>query len=662
MTDPTLQDKYNNFFTEACGKPHGFYAESHYRRGDIDVKPPYSKDHYDYYRPDDAIPEGRNQQEQQKIMAICYSHYEKVGVIKSIIDMMSEFGSEGISIIHEDDGPNKFYQEWSRSVNLEDRAERFLNWLFKSGNTVVRRKYGKINTTRIKQLKEKNPSVDYGNIPLGYVFYNPANIELMGDDLAAFSEEKKYGIKIAQSVLSKYIKTPSNDVEKEIFDKLPIEIKRAIEKKPTTKGYYLVEIPKDKIYVAHYKKDDHQIWAKPLIYGVLSDIQFNEKIKLAKLSSLDGFINVTRLWKLGDHTNNVMPTPEAGAKLANIIANNTGSGGVDIIWDSMISMEEFYPPIENLSNFSENTSAILLGMGIPESLVGSKDTTGKASTGSNSVSLKTLVKKLEAGRRELRKWLNAEIDIIQERMGFRTRPEIQFANADLFDEQVYFKMILDLVDRNILSEERVLQIVNEIPSIEKARIAKEEKMRKDGAKPNKASPYYNPQLENQQDHEIVKIKLTDKLQSKNDSNNSNTENESKRVLKEPRDRGRPPNSRDSIRRTRKTKAEQIALTYALYDKVSEISNQMYLKYYKLSNARQFTNEQKKEIEAAKIKILSQIENPESEIDLVKIKDNFNNTLYQNFINLLEDSLEKGLTNEERKAIITGVYIDLYFGV
>ena len=669
MNEDTRQAQYKQFFTEASGTKEGFYSSaSRYRQGTIDVKQPFTRDHYEYYRPGDAIPDGKNQFEQQNIMTLCYSAYEKLGIIKSVIDMMSEFGAEGISLVHEDAGPAKFYEEWARTVNLEDRAERFLSWLFKSGNTVVRRQYGQLNSPRIQNLKENNPAIKYGNIPLNYIFYNPATIEVIGDDLSVYSNNKKYGIKISQNILSKYIKQPTNDVEREIYEGLPDEIKQAINKKSDLKGYYLVEIPKDKVYVAHYKKDDHQVWAKPLIYGVLSDVQYNEKIKLAKISSLDGFINVTRLWKLGDHTNNVMPQPEAGSKLANIIASNTGNGGIDIIWDSMISLEEFYPPIENLSNFAEDTGSILLGLGIPESLIGGKDATGKSSSSGNNVSLKTLVKRLEAGRRELRKWLNVEIDIIQERMGFRKRPEIQFKNSNLFDEQMYFKMILDLVDRNILSEERVLQILNEIPSIENSRISKEEKMREDGQKPHKASPYYNPQLPDQQKHEIDKVKLTDKLAQKaaaaDPSNRS--DNLSKEKLKEPRPAGRPPASKDRLPRTRKSKAEQTMLGYALYDKIHNLSQDIYLNYYKLDNARQLTNDQKKEIESAKIKILSQVEDPEKELNIENIYNNFNAELHKEFLGILDKyfdkSQQKGLSNEEKKALIVSAYLELYFGV
>lgn len=670
MTE-NLVDQYKNLFAEASGGKEGFYQTnaSRYRTGEIDIKAPYTRDHYEYYRPSDAIPKGDNQYELQTIMSICYSAYEKSGIIKSVIDMMSEFGSEGISIVHEDEGPNKFYQDWARQINLEDRAERFLSWIFKSGNVVVRRKYGRISSPRITNLKEKNPSIDYGNIPLDYIFYNPATIELIGDDLSVFSAEKKYGIKISQTSVSKYIKQPKNDVERQIFDKLPQELKDAINKKATNKNYYIVEIPKDKIYVGHYKKDDHQIWAKPLVYGVLSDIQYNDKIKLAKISSLDGFINVTRLWKLGDHTKDIMPLPQAGSKLAGILANNTGNGGMDIIWDSMIDLQEFYPPIENLANFSEDTSSILLGLGIPESLIGSKEATGKGSSGANSINLKTLVKKLEAGRRELRKWLEAEISIIQERMGFRKRPVIQFKNSNLFDEQIYFKMILDLVDRNILSEERVLQILSESSDIEISRIQKESSMREDGKKPNKASPYYNPQLPDQQKHEINKIKVSDKLSNKNNpasEQKDNTNNLSKEKLKEPRDRGRPPGSNDKVKRTRRTRAEKIHLGYEIYDKISELTNQIYLNYYKVENARQFTSKQKEEIEYAKIKLISQIKDPDVHISLESVYNNFDESLSLKFSQFLEEYLDKtqfkALNNEQKKALIVSAYIDMYLEV
>ena len=51
----------------------------------------------DYYafRPDEAVPN-----QQRRIIKMCMDAYDKVGIIRNIIDLMGDFGSQGIQIVH----------------------------------------------------------------------------------------------------------------------------------------------------------------------------------------------------------------------------------------------------------------------------------------------------------------------------------------------------------------------------------------------------------------------------------------------------------------------------------------------------------------------------------------------------------------------------------
>lgn len=622
---------------------------SWYNDGNKYVRPPFGREHYEYFRPNDKIPTGSSQEDLHQIMVLCGKAYEQVGIVKIIVDVIAEFAAEGIEIVHEDESPNKFYQSWQQKVNLESVVEQFIRWLGKSGNTVVRRKYGQIDSSRIKQLRENNKGdgVKYGYIPLEYKFYNPASVDVVGDGLSLFSDTKMYGLRISAKILQN-LKQPKTDAERKIFNSLPPEIQNLIKSKNLLKGHYVVPIDNDKIYIGHYKKDDNDIWAKSFIYSVLSDIQYNQKLKLAKITTLDGMINVTRLWKLGDHTHELLPSPGAGAKLAGIISNNTGSGPVDIIWDSAIDLKEYYPPIENLVHFQEDTKSILMGLGFPEGLLGGSDSTGNANA--NALSLKNFIKILEAVRREVRKWLNAEIDIIQERMGFGKRPIIRFSNSDLYDTSVYFKLLIDLVDRNILSEGRVLEIIGENPGLENLNIMRKEEMRKEGTAPDRAGPYYNPQLKDQQKHEINKQKL------QNNSNNMSKENPTRKS-----DNGRPKNSKDNIKRVRRTNAIQAS---RIYDFTQEYVTKLMLDHFKVANARQLTNDQKKIIESSIIEIMALFpSNSEpSEESILNAYENGDqnrisklNSIYRE---LLYSANAENITADEKRISIIEAYMEL----
>ena len=103
---------------------------SHYRHFiDIEpnrsVRPGFNANDYYAFRPDEAVPN-----QQRRIIKMCMDAYEKVGIIRNIIDLMGDFGSQGIHIVHRDKSVEKFYQQWFRNVNGKERSERFLNNLY----------------------------------------------------------------------------------------------------------------------------------------------------------------------------------------------------------------------------------------------------------------------------------------------------------------------------------------------------------------------------------------------------------------------------------------------------------------------------------------------------------------------------------------------------
>jgi hypothetical protein len=656
---------------------NSFYYDS---SRNIQVRPPYERKHYEQFRPNERIPEGRTQEEQREIMMACIAAYERVGVIRSVIDMMSEFAAEGVDIIHEEEGPHQFYQNWKRKVNLEDRVERFLSWLFKSGNVIVRRKFGQLDTTEIRkmrrgiaELKEKNGTtaaiaIEPGRIPLEYVFYNPATIELVGGVMGAVSDNKIYALRIPMNTFLGM--RPTNDLERKVYEALPPEIKDVINGKSKATTYY-VPIPKEKVWVGHYKKDDTDIWAKSFIYSILSDVYYNDKVKMAKTSAMDGMINVIRLWKLGDHTAELLPAPAAGSKLANVLGNNVGAGPVDIIWDSAIELEEFYPPVENLANFEESYHSILLGLGVPEVLAGG--TGGQASPALATIGLKNMIKRLEAGRRIVRAWLESEIDIIQQNMGFRKRPQIRFSNADLFDERTYFTLLKELVDRNILPEDRLLEIINEIPEFENVRMRKQEEERKAGKRPPKASPFHNPQLEETNEFELKKIEKQAKLKpapaGPGGGGGNNSRNLSKKKPTKTRN-GRPPGSRDKVtrkRRPNRVKADILLQASKVHDAVEEYVTKVMLEHFGAANVRSLNAEQKGELEQAKAFLLPHV-SPFSDLSEKSIVEAYEkqegpaDDFYSAYQEQLRDLATDKVTAEQKKILRVAAYVEAWLGI
>lgn len=108
--------------------------------GSTSGRPGLTKSDYDFFRPDEAIP--------THIKSIFHKAdliYNRVGLVKNVIDIMGDFAGQGIRLVHPNKRVEKFYRKWFEKVRGEERSERFLNNLYRIGNVVINRQTAKIS-------------------------------------------------------------------------------------------------------------------------------------------------------------------------------------------------------------------------------------------------------------------------------------------------------------------------------------------------------------------------------------------------------------------------------------------------------------------------------------------------------------------------------------
>lgn len=649
ITAASLRNHYEDLCEPTSFIPARSIASSTY----VTTQPEFNKTDYYNGRPSQSIAQDIN-----AIMAQCEDIYWKTGALRSIVEFISEFIVDGLELVHEDESIQNFYRTWARKTLLVDRAEQFCRHLYRSGNVIVRRYTSEITVPERNQMMDnvllasynKLPKKKRGEIPVKYVFYKPSAVKLVGDAMGAWSEEKIYGLDIPSKDFAR-LSSPRTDLEKEVWESIPKEVKESL--KQNQSFYIRYPLPKDKIYVAHYKKDDSEVWAYPLIYAVLQTLLFNQNLLMAKTASLEGWHNLIRIWKLGDHTQGILPPKGAANKLTGILENNIGGGKMDLIWDSMISMEEYYPPVEKLAALQEDKSAILLLFGIPEELAGG--IMDKSGSNSSSIRLKNFAKKLDAGRREVKTWILNEIDMIHRNMGFETRPHVRFNNDDLMDEKVYYDLLRELSDRNILSAETLLERIEEVPSIERARIKKRQEMIDSGELPSQASPFHNPNLEVQAELDMKKMRF----EAKNATNEVNKKVDSGK-------NGRPYGVKDGSPRKRGNnkvnKAELLTYGNQLLDFIDKKVTSLYLETINIDNCRQLTNDQKNKLDGLKTTLFASI-NPGTPINDDIIRNNIDKDLVIEFNSMFLDMISsipsERISLSEKNILKVNTYAELW---
>ena len=96
------------------------------------VRPQFTRRDYYAFRGAEKIPSN-----QKRIIKMCMEAYDKVGIIRNVIDLMGDFGSQGIGLVHPDKTAEKFFNSWFKKVNGKERSERFLNNLYRTGNVII---------------------------------------------------------------------------------------------------------------------------------------------------------------------------------------------------------------------------------------------------------------------------------------------------------------------------------------------------------------------------------------------------------------------------------------------------------------------------------------------------------------------------------------------
>ncbi len=584
------------------------------------VRPEFTQRDYYAFRPNEAVPS-----QQRRAIKMCMDAYEKVGIIRNIIDLMGDFGSQGIQIVHQNKSVEKFYQQWFKNVSGKERSERFLNNLYKTGNVITYRSYAKVTPQLERYMKSlaadikvEVPNMKTNEIPWRYNFFNPLTVKMKDGQLSIFMGAPAYTINLGTF----FDRFTDGDIPDDIINSLPDNIKQSLKS-----GKKDVVLDTDRVGVFHYKKDDWQQWANPMIYAILDDIIMLEKMRLADLSALDGAISNIRLWTLGNLEYKILPNKAAINKLRDVLASNVGGGTMELVWGPELSFKESSSEVYKFLGSEKYTAvlnSIYAGLGVPPTLTGMA-TNGGGFT-NNFISLKTLVERLQYGRDLLTKFWEKEIEIVRQAMGFRHKAFVQFDQMSLSDEAAEKNLLIQLADRDIISQETLLQRFKEIPQIEKIRLQREVADRADEKNPHKASPFHTPQ--HKENLEKIALQSGKVLPSDVGIKSSVP----KDLLIQPKSpsplgggapqspkpsnpNGRPPLSQDTDPRKKRVDkpkskpgvAELVVWAEEAWDNISDVLNNAFLSHKNKKNLRQLTKAEVNDLEQLKLDVLTNID-------------------------------------------------------
>lgn len=460
----------------------------------ISVRDGMTRDDYNAFRPDEASPYLI-----KNIIRTSMWSYKKIGLVHNVIDLMADFACQGIEIVHPNKSSQKFFETWAKKVRFKERSERFLNLLYRTANVIVRRSHVKLTQSYVDNLHRVVGSADIdvnilpktkkNEIPFSYYFYNPLAVEVINftEDLGIFTGKIQYGIRIPPHIIAQ-INSPRNSLQVDLVNSIPDYIVAAVRE-----GVQVIPFDPQKVSIYHYKKDDWEVFAEPLVSCILDDLTALNKLKLADLAALDGAISHIRLWRLGSLEHKIYPTEAAVSRLADMLASSVGGGPIDIIWGPELDIKETGTEIHKFLGSEKYASTLISiydGLGIPLALTGYA---AKGGLTNNFLSLKTLIERLQYGREMLETFWQPELDEVQRGLGFRQPAQLRYSRMTLADEAAEKALLIQMSDRNLISTETIQERFGEIPELELMRQNREEKQRAAGRRPRKASQWQNPE-------------------------------------------------------------------------------------------------------------------------------------------------------------------------
>jgi len=421
---------------------------------------------------------GANEQQIKDRIGSCREAYENVGIIGNIIDLMTDFGIEGIEIYHPSKQIEKFFKQWAKKVALRDLSEQILKCIYRDGNVPILSSTGRISDAEAEKFKRsfgKKSSNDHlfedktlqGSkiIPYKYRVLDVMNLRKTGNDIIgdyrwSYQYNKEECKDLAGKTNSDSVKNIKNSMTTEEWESF---IKTG-----------LATLDPNRFNMLFYKKDGYRCWANPMLWRVIEDVKFKKQIRDMDISIAEGVTNVLTIVKLGDSKEGILPSKNKYNKMVNMLKNPSKSK--TIVWDDLISVETEYPPVKDFfsaEKYKQVDDDIRSGLGIAEILIN-----GGGGNYSNSfLSVKTLLERLETGRQQLLDFITEQVEIVTKNMGFRSGPHVRLVNMSLTNEEIQKKFMLELFDRNALSYETLIARFGENIEIESSRMIEEDKKR-----------------------------------------------------------------------------------------------------------------------------------------------------------------------------------------
>lgn len=408
---------------------------------------------------------------------LCQKAYANVSVFRNAIDVMSEFANANVYLEGGTQKSRDFITKWFDKINLWNLKDQYFREYYRSGNIFLYRvdgSFSKGDFDKLSKVYGSTVSLQPGKLPVKYIMLNPYDIT---SNRSSSFESGSY-----EKILSEYdlerLKNPKTDYDKEVFDSLDSEIKDKIEKGSYNADGLKVKLSSDKLIYSFYKKQDYEPFAVPFGYPVLDDINFKLELKKIDQAICRTIENVILLITMGAEPDKGGINPRNMEAMQTLFKNE--SVGRVLVSDYTTKAQFVIPDIGKVVGPAKYE---VINSDIKEGL--QNVIVGDERYSNTQVKTTIFLERLKESRNAfLHDFLQPQIKMVCQNLGFRKYPVVKFQETDIKDEVQLQRVATRLMELGIITPQQGMDVLNKgiYPHPEELNPAQKEftEQRKDG--------------------------------------------------------------------------------------------------------------------------------------------------------------------------------------
>ena len=388
----------------------------------------------------------------RETIELCQKAYANISVFRNAIDVMSEFANSKIYLEGGTQNSQDFIYKWFERINLWNLKDQYFREYYRSGNIFMYRvdgQFSKADFDKISKIYGSTISLKPGSLPVKYIMLNPYDI--------VAKKGSSFEIGLYEKILSEYdierLKSPKTEYDIQVFEALDPETKQAIERGQYNSDGLKIKLDPGHLVYSFYKKQDYEPFAIPFGFPVLDDINFKLELKQIDQAICRTIENVILLITMGAEPDKGGINPRNMEAMQNLFKNE--SVGRVLVSDYTTKANFVIPDISKVVGPSKYE---VINNDIKEGL--QNVIVGDERYSNTQVKAKIFLERLQESRNAfIYDFLQPQVKMICQNLGFRKYPTVKFEQTDIKDEVQLQRVATRLMELGIITPEQGVNVL-----------------------------------------------------------------------------------------------------------------------------------------------------------------------------------------------------------